>query len=237
MQGCVQHFCLFRYFLQTFSIPGCINAIQLFYSTHLQTLFESKPFVGLQPLPVKNAVAALRRARQPRNINLISADDAQSKAERISNRPTQKEKGLLRKTRSSPFKIHSWGIMASNQPISSAAICSSRVSGCHAGCAGSGGSACSGAQRLSSVSGAGCSGAASHCGTASGAVSGCAGVSGAVCCMAARAASALRQAASAFSARALACSSCSHACSQAASSSALSCLRASRVRSKANIRV
>ena len=31
--------------------------------------------------------------------------------------------------------------------------------------------------------------------------------------------------------------SCSHACSQAASSSALSCLRASRVRSKANIRV
>ncbi|MEQ2385339.1 hypothetical protein [Faecalibacterium intestinale] len=51
----------------------------------------------------ENAVAALRRALQPRNINLISADDAQSKAERILNRPTQKEKGLLRKTRNSPF--------------------------------------------------------------------------------------------------------------------------------------
>jgi len=51
----------------------------------------------------ENAVAALRRALQPRNINLISADDAQSKAERILNRPMQKEKGPLRKTRSSPF--------------------------------------------------------------------------------------------------------------------------------------
>ena len=148
-------------------------------------------------------------------------------AEYKSARPAPKEKGLLHITRSSPFQVHSWGIMASNQPISSTAICSSRVSGFHAGCADSGSNACSGAQSSSSVSGAGCSGAASHCGTASGAVSGCAGVSGAVCCMAARAASALRQAASAFSARALASSSCSNACSQVASSSALSCLRAS----------
>jgi len=32
-----------------------------------------------------------------------NADDAQSKAERILNRSTLKEKGLLRKTRNSPF--------------------------------------------------------------------------------------------------------------------------------------
>ena len=35
--------------------------------------------------------------------NIFSADVAQSKAERIQNRPMQKEKGLLRKTRNSPF--------------------------------------------------------------------------------------------------------------------------------------
>jgi hypothetical protein len=51
----------------------------------------------------ENAVAALRRARQPRNINLISADDAQSKAERILNRSTLKEKGLLRKKTQQSF--------------------------------------------------------------------------------------------------------------------------------------
>ena len=158
MQGCVQHFLPFsgifcKRFHSRLYKCNSIFTVPFANVVRKQAVCRCSPFC-------ENAVAALRRARQPRNINLISADDAQSKAERILNRSTLKEKGLLRKKRNSPFKIHSWGIMASNHPISSAAICSSRVSGCHAGCAGSGGSACSGAQRLSSVSGAGCSGAA-----------------------------------------------------------------------------
>lgn len=113
--------------------------------------------------------------------------------------------------------------MASNQPISSAAICSSRVSGCHAGCAGSGAVPVPGRRGFLSVSGAGCSGAARTAAQPRGRgprLRRC--VSGAVCWRQEQP-SALRQAASAFSARALACSSCSHACSQAASSSVLSC--------------
>lgn len=81
MQGCVQHFCHFSVFSANVLIPDCINAIQ-FLQYPLQTLFESKSFV---------VTALFVKMRLPRS------------AERILNRPTQKEKGLLRITRNSPF--------------------------------------------------------------------------------------------------------------------------------------
>jgi hypothetical protein len=101
MQGCVQHFLPFsgifcKRFHSRLYKCNSIFTVPFANVVRKQAVCRYSPFC-------ENAVAALRRARQPRNINLISADDAQSKAERILNRSTLKEKGLLRKKTQQSF--------------------------------------------------------------------------------------------------------------------------------------
>jgi len=90
MQGCVQHFLPFSGIFRK-RFHSRLYKCNPIFTVPFATVVRKQAVCRYSP-SCENAVAALRRARQPRNINLISADDAQSKAERISNRPTQKEK-------------------------------------------------------------------------------------------------------------------------------------------------